>query len=241
MLSQVDLSLSYTKEEYEAELRQAQIRLRQLEYRMYEHRVPALCVYEGWDAGGKGGNIKRLTEVLDPRGYTVHAFAAPRGEEREHQYLWRFWRDVPKAGHLAVFDRSWYGRVMVERIEGFCKPEEWQRAFEEINEFERHLTSFGMVLCKFWIHISPEEQLRRFEERAAIAYKRYKLTDEDWRNREKWAEYEVAVEEMLVRTSTLNAPWTVVEGNCKYWARVKTIRTLCDALERALPKTKKKK
>ncbi|MCC7491711.1 MAG: hypothetical protein IT204_05165 [Fimbriimonadaceae bacterium] len=236
MLQQVDLSLTLEKTDYEVELRKYQLRLRELEFAMFEQRIPALIVYEGWDAAGKGGNIKRLTEVLDPRGYSVHAYAAPKGEEREHQYLWRFWRDIPKAGHLAVFDRSWYGRVMVERVEGFAKPEEWQRAFEEINEFERHLTSFGMVVCKFWLHISQEEQLRRFEERASIAYKRYKLTEEDWRNREKWPQYEEAVEEMLVRTSTLNAPWTVVEGNCKYWARVKTIKTLCEALERVVAK-----
>jgi len=239
MLNQADLSLSLDKEDYESQLRKYQVRLRELEYQMYHHRLPALVVYEGWDAAGKGGNIKRLTETLDPRGYSVHAYAAPRGEEREHHYLWRFWRQVPKAGHLAIFDRSWYGRVLVERVEGFAKPEEWQRAYEEINEFERHLTSFPMVLCKFWLHISLEEQLARFNERASIAYKRYKLTDEDWRNREKWPQYQEAVEEMLVRTSTLNAPWTVVEGNCKYYARVKTLKTLCDAVERAITAQRK--
>ncbi|MBI2302714.1 MAG: hypothetical protein HYU66_27725 [Armatimonadetes bacterium] len=241
MLNRVDLTLALDKPTYEEQLRKYQLRLRELEFDMYEHRIPAMVVYEGWDAGGKGGNIKRLTETLDPRGYSVNAYAAPQGEEREHQYLWRFWRCIPKAGHLAVFDRSWYGRVMVERIEGFCTTEEWQRAFEEINEFERHLTSFGLVLCKFWIHISKEEQLRRFEERSTIAYKRYKLTEEDWRNREKWDQYQEAVEEMLVRTSTLNAPWTVVEGNNKYWARVKTIRTLCEALEHAVERQPKRR
>ena len=240
MLNQVDLNLSYEKDEYEAQLRKWQLRLRELEFKMYELRIPALVVYEGWDAAGKGGNIKRLTEVLDPRGYTVHAFAAPTGDEREHQYLWRFWKHIPKAGHLAIFDRSWYGRVMVERIEGFCSEDAWRRSYEEINEFERHLTSYGLVLCKFWLHISPEEQLRRFEERSSIAYKRYKLTDEDWRNRAKWDDYKVAVEEMLVRTSTLNAPWTVVEANSKYWARIRTLRTLCEALSRSVEQREKK-
>lgn len=234
MLNRVDLSLKLDKDTYNQQLREYQIKLRELEFQMYEHRVPALVLYEGWDAGGKGGNIKRLTELLDPRGYSVHAFAAPAGEEREHHYLWRFWRHIPKAGHLAVFDRSWYGRVMVERIEGFCTTDEWQRAYEEINEFERHLTSFGMVLVKFWLHLDPTEQLRRFSERAATPYKRFKLTEEDWRNRQKWDAYAEAVDDMLVRTSTLNAPWTVVEGNDKYWARIKCLKTVCRAVENGL-------
>lgn len=241
MLRNVDLTLRLDKPTYTEQLREQQLRLRNLEFAMYEHRVPAVVVYEGWDAGGKGGNIKRLTETLDPRGYDVQAIAAPTGEEREHHYLWRFWRRLPKAGHLTIFDRSWYGRVMVERIEGFCTEEEWQRAYEEINEFERALTSFGMVVVKFWIHISRDEQLRRFYERHTVPYKRYKLTEEDWRNRAKWDLYEEAVEEMLVRTSTLHAPWTVVEGNDKYWARVKTIRTLCDAIERNIEQRRRKR
>jgi len=234
MLRQVDLTRSLDKATYEQQLREWQLRLREMEFRMYEHRIPALVVYEGWDAAGKGGNIKRLTETLDPRGYSVEAFAAPKGEEREHQYLWRFWRKIPKAGHLTVFDRSWYGRVLVERVEGFCSEDDWKRAYEEINEFERHLTSFGAVVVKFWIHLSRDEQLRRFLERQEVVYKRYKLTEEDWRNRAKWVEYSEAVEEMLVRTSTLHAPWTVVEGDNKYWARVKTLKTLCQAIERRL-------
>jgi polyphosphate kinase 2 (PPK2 family) len=191
-------------------------------------------VYEGWDAAGKGGNIKRITEKLDPRGYEVIPIAAPAGDEKTHHYLWRFWRHLPKAGHLAIFDRSWYGRVMVERVEGFCGEDEWKRAYQEINEFEGQLASFGAVLCKFWLHISKDEQLRRFKERETVEYKRYKLTDEDWRNREKWPLYEQAVEDMLEKTSTTYAPWTIVEGNCKWHARIRTLTTLIDAIEAGL-------
>ena len=193
-------------------------------------------VYEGWDAGGKGGNIKRVTEKLDPRGYEVFPIAAPKGEDRTHHYLWRFWRRLkpPDEKQILIFDRTWYGRVMVERVEGFCTEEEWKRAYREINEFERQLADFGMILAKFWIHIGQEEQLRRFETRRDISYKAWKLTDEDWRNREKWDQYEAAVEDMLLRTSTLTAPWTIVEGNDKWFARVKTLRTLVELLSKEL-------
>ena len=205
-------------------------------------------VFEGWDAGGKGGAIRRLTAALDARDYRVIPIAAPTDEERAHNYLWRFWRHLGRAGRVTIFDRTWYGRVLVERVEGFATEAEWRRAYTEINDFERQLTEFGIVLLKFWLHITPEEQLRRFEEREKIAYKRWKLTDEDWRNREKWDLYEPAVQEMVERTSTFDAPWTLVEGNCKRFARLKVLRTVSEALEKAqngkkgaAPKKKKKK
>lgn len=234
VFDKVDVSKTLTREQYEEKLDELQERLVEYEYRMYERRMPAIIVYEGWDAGGKGGNIKRLTSKLDPRGYSVIPIAAPKGDEASHHYLWRFWRYMPKAGHITVFDRSWYGRVMVERIEGFCAEEEWKRAFAEINEFEWTLANYGTVINKFWIHISPEEQLRRFKERETLEHKRWKLTDEDWRNREKWPQYERAVSEMIEKTSTPYAPWTIIEGNCKYWARIKALETLCAALKSKL-------
>ncbi|MEW6235961.1 MAG: polyphosphate:AMP phosphotransferase [Candidatus Omnitrophota bacterium] len=231
VLERVDPTISISPEEYREQLNASQQRLRELEFACYAKRIPVVIVYEGWDAGGKGGNIKRVTDKLDPRGYNVIPIAAPSGDEATHHYLWRFWRHLPKAGHFAIFDRSWYGRVMVERIEGFCKEEEWKRAFYEINEFERHLAHFGTVIVKFWIHISKDEQLRRFEERKTIPHKSYKLTDEDWRNREKWDIYATAVNEMIERTSTNYAPWTIVEGDCKLYARVKALNTIVDAIE----------
>jgi AMP-polyphosphate phosphotransferase len=195
-----------------------------------------ITVYEGWDAGGKGGNIKRVTEKLDPRGYEVFPIAAPQGEDKTHHYLWRFWRRLkpPDEKQILIFDRSWYGRVMVERLEGFCTESEWKRAYREINEFERQLVDYGAIIAKFWIHISKEEQLARFEGRQETPYKAWKLTDEDWRNRQKWDSYEEAINDMLLKTSTLTAPWTVVEGDCKWWARVKALRTLVDLLTQEL-------
>ncbi|MGC9328489.1 MAG: polyphosphate:AMP phosphotransferase, partial [Candidatus Hinthialibacter sp.] len=185
ILDRVDLTLSLTRKEYDTQLDQYQERLRELEFVCYQKRKPVVIVYEGWDAAGKGGNIKRLTQKLDPRGYDVIPIAAPQGDEANHHYLWRFWRHIPKGGHFAIFDRSWYGRVMVERIEGFCRMDEWMRAYYEINEFERHLDEYGMVIVKFWIHLSKEEQWKRFEERKNTPHKRHKITDEDYRNREK--------------------------------------------------------
>ncbi len=234
LLSRIDLNKTLTKEEYAARLDDLQDRIVDYEYRLYEKRLPVVIVYEGWDAGGKGGNIKRITEKLDPRGYDVTPIAAPQGAERTHHYLWRFWNHLPKAGHIAIFDRSWYGRVMVERIEGFCREDEWKRAFDEIVEFERQLANFGTIVIKFWIHISQEEQLRRFKERESIEFKRWKLTDEDWRNREKWPQYDRAVSELIEKTSMPFAPWTVVEGNCKYWARIKALETVCNAIKSKL-------
>ena len=234
MLDTIDLNKTLTKEEYIADLIPYQVAMHSLGYQVYVQQRPVILVYEGWDAGGKGGSIKRVTEKLDPRGYVVHPIPAPSGEDKTHHYLWRFWRRLPEKGQIAIFDRSWYGRVMVERIEGFCVEEEWKRAYREINHFERQLVDFGTILFKFWIHISQEEQIRRFEDRKKTAYKAWKLTDEDWRNREKWGLYEEAVNDMLLKTSTLTAPWTVVEGNCKWHARVKVLKTLVDGLAREL-------
>ena len=234
ILDEVDLSLALDKGSYKKRLAKLQVELRDWEYKLFKKRVPLIVLYEGWDAAGKGGNIKRMTENLDPRGFDVVPVTAPSEEEKSHHHLWRFWRDIPKAGHMCIFDRSWYGRVLVERIEGFCSELQWRRAFQEIREFERMLVRAGVVLVKFWIHISKEEQLRRFKAREADPYKSYKLTEEDWRNRSKWEQYEEAVVDTLNRCSTSYAPWTIIEGNDKYWARVKTIETVIKALEDAL-------
>ena len=236
VLDQLDLSLSLEREEYEEELDKLQKRLFQLEHEMYTARVPAAIVFEGSDAGGKGGTIKRLTRGLDPRGYEVVPVGPPNDEEKARHYLWRFWKDVPKAGHITILDRSWYGRVLVERVEGFCTEEQWKRAFREINEFEHQLVDFGTVVVKFWFHIDRDEQLRRFKARQENPYKQWKITDEDWRNREKWKQYKTAVVDMLHRTSTTYAPWTILEANCKLHARIKALRTVAEALESALKK-----
>jgi polyphosphate kinase 2 (PPK2 family) len=236
MLSTIDLTKSLTKEEYVHDLIRYQLQLQSLAYQLYVQKRPLVIVYEGWDAGGKGGNIKRITEKLDPRGYQVYPIAAPAGEDKTHHYLYRFWRRLkpPDEKQILIFDRSWYGRVMVERLEGFCTEEEWKRAYREINEFERQLVDFGTILVKFWIHISQGEQLSRFELRQETPYKAWKLTDEDWRNRQKWDLYEKAINDMILKTSTLTAPWTIVEGNCKWYARVKALRTLVEALSEEL-------
>ena len=238
-LDRVDLSLSLDRDTYMTEKDNLQERLLRLEHEIYVHRIPVVIVYEGWDAGGKGGNIRRLLQGLDPRGYEVVPIAAPTDEELAHHYLWRFWRHVPKAGHITIFDRSWYGRVMVERIEGFCTTQEWRRAFQEIREFEGQLVSAGTVLIKFWLDLSPEEQLRRFRDRENTPHKSWKMTDEDWRNRDKWDAYKQAVGEMIQKTSTVQAPWTIVEGDSKLFARVKAMRTVADAMEAALKRARK--
>ncbi|MCB0269846.1 MAG: phosphate--AMP phosphotransferase [Calditrichaeota bacterium] len=240
ILAGVDLDKSLDRKDYEKELDKYQERIRELEHTLYQKRIPVVIVYEGWDAAGKGGNIKRLTQLMDPRGYDVIPIAAPNDIERKHHYLWRFWKEFPKAGHFAIFDRSWYGRVMVERVEGFCSEAEWKRAYREINEMEAQLTNFGTVIVKFWLHIDKETQLRRFKLREATPHKRYKITDEDWRNREKWDLYEAAVDEMLFRTSSTYAPWTIIESNCKLYARVKALKTVVDAIEQRLKSEKKK-
>ena len=234
ILSKADLSLKYTREEYEAKLDKLQKKIEKLHGELYRRRIPVVLGFEGWDAGGKGGAIKRLTAKMDARGYAVNPTASPNDIEKAHHYLWRFWRAMPKAGHVAIFDRTWYGRVMVERIEGFCTKEEWQRAYKEINDMERDLCDAGAIVIKFWMHIDKDEQERRFKERQENPEKQWKITDEDWRNREKWDQYEDAVNEMLLRTSTDYAPWVVVEGNDKYYARVKVLKTVVDAIEERL-------
>jgi polyphosphate kinase 2 (PPK2 family) len=234
MLETLDLTRKLDRSAYVRELTRRQIQLRELGYQVYLQKRPVVILFEGWDAAGKGGAIKRITEKLDPRGYVVYPISAPHGDDKTHHYLYRFWRRLPECGQIAVFDRSWYGRVMVERVEGFAPEEAWKRAYAEINSFERELKDFGMIVAKFWIHISREEQLKRFEERQASGYKSWKLTDEDWRNREKWDAYEDAVEEMLLKTSTRTAPWTLIEGNDKYWARTRVLAKLVDVLSKEL-------
>ena len=234
VLSQVYLDKCYEKGEYKERLKILQKRLEMLHGEVYKRRIPVVLAFEGWDAGGKGGAIKRLTERMDPRGYEVIPTASPNDTEKAHHYLWRFWRSMPKDGHVAIFDRSWYGRVMVERIEGFCTAEEWKRAYKEINEMEAQLAESGAVILKFWMQIDKDEQEKRFHERMDNPEKNWKITDEDWRNRAKWDQYEEAVDEMLIRTSTSYAPWIVVEGNCKYYARVKVLETFVEALEKRL-------
>lgn len=233
-LDNVDLDLAVSAETYERLISDLQSEARALQHRCYERRVPAVCVFEGWDTAGKGGAIRRLTKQLDPRGYTVVPVGAPDGIERRHNYLWRFWKAVPPAGHLAIFDRSWYGRVLVERIEGFCSVQDWQRAFQEINEFEEQICEHGAPLFKFWLHISPEEQLSRLEARQDTPHKHWKVTDEDWRNREKWDAYHNAVSDMIERTSTPHALWTIVAANDKYHARVTVLQRVVEGLQAAL-------
>jgi polyphosphate kinase 2 (PPK2 family) len=211
-----------------------QKRLEYLHSVIYNRKIPVIIIYEGWDAAGKGGNIKRVSEALDPRGYVVNPIAAPDREELAHHYLWRFWRRLPKDGHIAIFDRSWYGRVMVERIEGFCTENEWKRAYREMNEFEAELRRWGAVIVKFWVDVDKDEQLKRFKEREENPQKRWKITDEDWRNREKWELYESAVDEMFRRTTTEVAEWTVLESNDKLYARIKALEVIISAIEKNL-------
>ena len=234
ILNSVDLDVALSKKEYKKELAYYQEKISQLGFKLYRKRRPVVIVYEGWDAAGKGGNIRRLTEELDPRGYEVVPISAPNQEELSQHYLWRFWKGMPKGGHFSIFDRSWYGRVMVERLEGFCTDEEWQRAYREINDMELHLHNHGVIIFKFWLHIDPDEQLKRFNDRQSDPLKQHKITDEDWRNRAKWSEYEIAVNEMLLQTGTSYAPWTVVESNDKRYARIKTLKLVVETLEREL-------
>ena len=241
VLGKVDLSLSLEKEEYKRKLKELQEKLAILHFEMYKYRIPVVLAFEGWDAGGKGGAIKRVTENIDPRGYEVIPVAAPNDIEKAHHYLWRFWNAIPKAGHMTIFDRTWYGRVMVERVEGFCTENEWQRAYKEINQMEEHLTNFGCIVIKFWMNIDKEEQLKRFEERQATPEKQWKITSEDWRNREKWDAYTEVVNEMIIRTSTTNAPWVIVEANNKYYARIKVLESIVSALEERMNIIKQQK
>jgi polyphosphate kinase 2 (PPK2 family) len=239
-LDEVDLSASLDKKTAKKELAAAQQRLVHLRLLLGgqigpgEIGPPLCVVFEGWDASGKGGVIKRLVDHLDPRHVRVAQFAAPTYDEKRHHFLWRFWPVLPGWGGMAVFDRSWYGRVLVERVEGFAAEDAWRRAYGEIRDFETTLAAEGTILVKFWLHVSPEEQLRRFESRRDDPYRAWKLTDEDWRNRAKRPDYEAAVEEMLERTDTSTAPWHVVAADDKRTARVTVVRTVCAAIERAL-------
>ncbi|MTW21889.1 polyphosphate:AMP phosphotransferase [Allochromatium palmeri] len=234
LLDQLDLSLVLPREDYKSELKRLQTELNELAWNAYNSGRSTVLMFEGMDAGGKGGAIRRITQAVDARLYRSIPVAAPTDEEKAHHYLWRFWRHIPRGGLMTLYDRSWYGRVLVERVEGFASAAEWRRAYSEINRFEEQLVDSGIVLAKFWIHISQDEQLKRFKDREAVPYKRYKITEDDWRNREKWPQYKEAVNEMIVRTSTKHAGWTLVEGNDKPYARIKVLRTVCDALNDAL-------
>jgi polyphosphate:AMP phosphotransferase len=238
VLSALDMSLHMGKADYKKQLRQYQAQLNLLHREALKQKLSTILVFEGADAAGKGGAIRRVTAALDARHYQVIPIAAPTDEERAQHYLWRFWRHLARAGRITIFDRSWYGRVLVERVEGFAEEEEWKRAYTEINDFEEQLTDHGIILLKYWVHITKDEQLARFHAREQTPYKRWKLTDEDWRNREKWDDYGQAVNDIVEHTSTHSAPWVLVEGNDKLYARIKVIRTLCERMEEVLRKKK---
>jgi len=231
LLASVDLTQSITPTEYKDQLVKLQARLGLLMHQAQDVGMTNVIVFEGWDAAGKGSAIRRITQALDARQFVVHPIAAPSDEELAHHYLWRFWRRLPRAGRVAIFDRSWYGRVLVERVEGFASESAWMRAYAEISDFEDELTAHGIVVTKFWLNISPEEQLRRFDERANVPWKQFKLTDDDWRNREKRPLYEQAVADMIERTSTHFAPWTLIAAEDKRFARIQILKTLIARLE----------
>lgn len=233
-LDEIPLDEKVDEKEYKAQLESLQDHLRDLHNRLYRKQVPVIIAYEGWDAAGKGGNIKRITEALDPRGFEVHPIASPEPHEKARHYLWRFWTRLPKTGHIAIFDRTWYGRVMVERLEGFCSENDWKRAYHEINEFEKELADWGAVMIKFWVQIDKDTQLERFEMRQKTPEKQWKITEEDWRNREKWDAYEDAVNEMIQKTSTVYAPWYILESVDKKYARLKALKIVIERLEAAL-------
>ena len=234
VFNQLDLSRALVAQQYKSELPALQRRLNRLARHPKFARISLSVAFEGMDAAGKGSTIRRITAALDARHYNVIPVAAPTDEERAHPYLWRFWRHVPRKGRVTIYDRSWYGRVLVERIEGYCSEADWMRAYAEINEFEQQLERSNTVLCKFWMQISKDEQLRRFKAREGTRFKRFKITDEDWRNRKKWDAYQSAAADMIGRTSTDIAPWTAVEANDKKFARVKVLKTICKRVERAL-------
>jgi polyphosphate:AMP phosphotransferase len=236
ILRTLDLSKKIKKEDYEDELEKYQGKLNLLTRHDDFKKLSVVVVLEGNDAAGKGGSIRRITQALDARQFRIFSVAAPTEEERAQPYMWRFWRNIPRKGRFAIFDRSWYGRVLVERVEGFCPRSDWMRAYGEINDFEEQLIRNRTVVVKFWLSVSKEEQLKRFKEREKVGFKRFKITDEDWRNRDKWSEYELAVCDMIDRTSTEIAAWTLVEANDKYYARIKVLKTLCERIEKALGK-----
>jgi len=236
LLTSLDLTQKIDKKTFQLELEKYQGKLALLTRHPKFKGITVVAMFEGNDAAGKGGAIRRITSALDARYYDVIPIAAPTEEERAQPYLWRFWRHIPRRARVTIFDRSWYGRVLVERVEGFCSPTDWMRAYSEINDFEAQLVRHNIVVVKFWLTISKDEQLRRFKERETIGFKRFKITDEDWRNRDKWEAYENAVCDMVDRTSTEIAPWTLVEANDKNFARIKILKTLCRQIETAMKK-----
>ena len=234
VLDKVDVTQSLSDKDYGEKLTTMQARLHELAWQMYAQKRNAVIMFEGWDAAGKGSAIRRITSAIDARLYRVIPIAAPTDEEKDHHYLWRFWRHIPRAGRITIYDRSWYGRVLVERVEGFARENEWRRAYQEINNFEDQLLDHGIVLCKFWLHIGKDEQLRRFRERENDERKQHKITEEDWRNRENWDAYMLAVNDMVAHTSTSRAPWTLVAGNDKKFARIQILETVCSSISAAL-------
>ena len=234
LVDQIDLTRTLEQTAYRKYLSKYQRRVGRLSWKAFNKKISTVAVFEGWDASGKGSGIRRLTQAMDPRLFVTIPISAPSDEEQAHHYFWRFWRHLPRDGKFAIFDRSWYGRVLVERVEGFATPGEWRRAYLEVNEFEEQLVEHGVIICKFWIHISMDEQLKRFNERKEVPYKRYKITEEDWRNRKKWNAYKEAVNDMVARTNTDYAPWTLVPGNDKKFARIKILKTVCERLQEAL-------
>jgi len=234
LLDALDLSLKLDKPDYKKQLEKYQGKLNELSRHAWEAKRSSILVFEGWDAAGKGGAIRRLTEAMDARHYQVIPIAAPTDEERAHHYLWRFWRHTPRAGQVTIYDRSWYGRVLVERIENLAKIGEWQRAYSEIVNFEEAMLAHGIAILKFWLHIDRDEQMNRFKSREQISFKQFKITEEDYRNREKWDDYQKAVNEMIARTSTSKSPWLLIEANDKNYARIKVIKAYCERLEKML-------
>ena len=233
-LDDVDLDKTLDKKEYKEELKKLQETISNLHHEIYNRRIPVIIAYEGWDAAGKGGNIKRVVQRMDPRGYDVIPIAAPNDVEKSKHYLWRFWRALPRNGHVSIFDRTWYGRVLVERVEKFATKYEWKRAYQEITDMETQWVNNGAIIIKFWLQISKDEQLKRFKERENTPEKKWKITEEDWRNREKWKEYKEAVEEMISRTSTVCSPWHVVPANDKYYARIFVLKKIIKTIEKRL-------
>jgi len=234
VIRSLDLRKRLAKSAYDDELARWQALLARLTSHKRFARHALVLAFEGADAAGKGGAIRRVTGALDARQYETVPIAAPSDEERAHPYLWRFWRRVPRKGRITIFDRTWYGRVLVERVEGLCAPAEWLRAYDEINQFEEELVTGGVVVCKFWLQISRDEQLKRFKERERTPFKRFKITPDDWRNRKRWRDYEQAAADMVERTSTELVPWTLVEAQDKRYARVKVLQTICEQLQRVL-------
>lgn len=225
----VDLNQRISRVDYKTAVKNLQKRMAELQSDLYRKKIAMVVVYEGWDAAGKGGTIRRLTRYLDPRSYRVVPIGAPDDREKDRHYLWRFWTRLPKDGSITIFDRSWYGRLLVERVEGFASKSEWQQSFAQIRAFEEEMIHHGIILVKFWLHIDPETQLKRFESRQQDNNRQWKITEEDWRNRERWADYEEALDDVFRYTHTSQAPWTILSSNCKRWARLQALRRVCEA------------